>query len=126
MITRVHSATVTVTDQDAAVAFYTEKLGFQVRTDAPLGEEGGGRWIEVGPSDAQTVLGLMRPQDQAGATVSPGYTGVSLIVDDLQKTYDDLSAKGVEFTSPPQQMPWGSWATWLKDPEGNTFFITTD
>ena len=54
------------------------------------------------------------------------HTGISLISPDVKKSYEELSAKGVQFTSPPQQMPWGAWATWFTDPDGNSYFITEE
>ena len=124
MITRIHSATVVVRDQDAALDFYTNTLGFEKRADSPYGE--GSRWIEVAPPGRETAIALVSVRDveQMGGDPADRYKGLSLIADDVQATYDQLSARGVEFTEPPQRMPWGSMATWFKDPDGNTFFLT--
>jgi catechol 2,3-dioxygenase-like lactoylglutathione lyase family enzyme len=123
MISFVHSATVLVNDQDAALNFYVNLLGFEKRNDSPFGE--GSRWIEVAPPGATTALALLRPQDmgQPGGTQG-GHTGISLIADSVERTYAELSAKGVNFTAPPAQMPWGAIATWFTDPDGNSFFLT--
>jgi catechol 2,3-dioxygenase-like lactoylglutathione lyase family enzyme len=123
VITYIHSATVLVRDQDAALDFYVGKLGFEKRSDSPFGE--GSRWIELGLPGERTALALLRSQDtgQPAGQIS-GDTGISFICDDVQKTYEELSAKGVGFTGPPQQMPWGIMATWFTDPDGNSYFLT--
>ena len=123
MITHVHSATLMVKDQDAALDFYLGKLGWEKRADSVYGENGE-RWIEVGPPGATTVLALIRPQD-AGAPpeAAGGYKGVSLVTDDMDATYEELRGKGVGFTQPPEEMPWRQKATWFDDPDGNRFFL---
>ncbi len=124
MIKYIHSAAVCVRDQDAAVDFYVNKLGFEKRRDDPFGEES--RWIEIGPPGAETVLALLRPQDM-GRSPEEGigaFTGISLIAEDINATYEQLSARGVQFTQPPQAMPWGAMATWFSDPDGNSYFLS--
>lgn len=127
MITHIHSATLMVEDQDAAIAFYVEKLGWEKRADEPYGE--GARWIEVGPPGAVTALALVKPED-VGAPPSEapagGYKGISLVTDDMDSTYSELNEQGVEFTQPPEEMPWGQRATWFDDPDGNRFFLVGD
>ena len=125
MISYVHSATIRVRDQDKALEFYVGVLGFEKREDSPFGE--GSRWVVVAPPGQKTGLALLRPQDMglpAGAVGGP--TGISLIADNVQRTYEELSARGVQFTQPPQQMPWGATATWFSDPDGNNYFLTQD
>lgn len=123
MITHIHSATLMVADQDAALDFYVGKLGWEKRADSVYGEAGA-RWVEVGPKDADTVIALIRPQDaDAPPEASGSYKGLSLVADDIDSTYKDLSEKGVEFTQPPEEMPWGQKATWFDDPDGNRFFL---
>ncbi len=125
MITSIHSATVQVRDQDAAIDFYVNTLGFEKRDDSPFAE--GSRWVVVVPPGAQTGLALLRPQDVGQPADSiTGHTGISFICDDIQRTYDDLSGKGVAFKGPPEQMPWGALATWFSDPDGNGYFLTED
>jgi catechol 2,3-dioxygenase-like lactoylglutathione lyase family enzyme len=125
MITHIYSATVLVRDQDEAVKFYTEKLGWEKRSDTPFGE--GSRWIEVGPPGAVTVLALLRPEDvEAPPEAAGSEDGVTLVADDIQATYEELSGRGVEFTQPPAEMPWGQKATWFKDLDGNTHFLVGD
>lgn len=123
MIKHIHSATLMVRDQDAAIDFYVEKLGWEKRADiAPGGD--GPRWVEVGPPGAVTTLALVRPDD-VGAPVEAagGYKGISLVTDDMDSTYKELSDRGVKFTQPPEQMPWGQMATWFDDLDGNRFFL---
>ncbi|HUZ01553.1 MAG TPA: VOC family protein [Thermomicrobiaceae bacterium] len=125
VISYVHSATVLVRDQAAAVDFYVNTLGFEKRMDNPFGEHS--RWIVVGPPGGQAGLALLKPEDVGqDAESARGSTGISFIADDVQATYDQLVARGVTFTSPPQQMPWGATATWFNDPDGNNYFLTDD
>ncbi|MEA2641165.1 MAG: hypothetical protein QOF51_2559 [Chloroflexota bacterium] len=129
MITGINSTTVFVTDQDRAVDFYVNKLGFEKRMDVSMGPEQP-RWIEVVPPGGQTALTLYLPtREMPGADsleeaqARTGiFTGITLGTDDIQKTYEELSAKGAEFRDPPAQQPWGWWAT-LVDPDGNSFGI---
>lgn len=126
MITSVHSTTVIVNDQDKALEFYTEVLGWDKVQDNDFGE--GGRWLTVAPKGAETAVVLGQSEMYGG--LKPGSSevgcGISLIADDVQATYDDLKAKGVEFRQAPEKMPWGATATWFSDPDGNGFFLTED
>jgi catechol 2,3-dioxygenase-like lactoylglutathione lyase family enzyme len=133
MITRMSHTSVFVLDQDAAKAFYTEKLGFEVRFDITMGEdfEGGGagfRWLTVSPKeqpDLELILSScdMGRSPEAAALlrdlVAAGSMGVGVMAtDDCQKTYDELLAKGVTFLSEPAPRPYGIEAT-LRDDSGN-------
>lgn len=125
MVKHIHSATLMVADQDAAVDFYVGKLGWEKRADSPYGD--GARWIEVAPEGAVTALALVKPEDVgAPPEASGGYKGISLVTDDMDSTYRDLSDRGVEFTQPPEEMPWGQRATWFDDPDGNRFFLVEE
>jgi len=120
MITSVKFVGVPVKDQSRALAFYREKLGFKVATDQPMGP--GQRWIEIRPPKGDTGVALFTPpghEDRIGT-----FTGLSFECDDVQKTYDELTAKGVEFDKPPQTQPWGVFAI-MKDSEGNQFVMST-
>jgi catechol 2,3-dioxygenase-like lactoylglutathione lyase family enzyme len=119
MITRIHSATVIVADQDRALEFYVNTLGWEKRQDAQVGP--GYRFLTVAPAggDAELVLNPPHTSDRGPG----GDTGVTLMVSDIDATYADLVAKGVNFTKPVETMPWGTKATWLQDPDGNTFFF---
>jgi predicted enzyme related to lactoylglutathione lyase len=121
VITRIQSVTIYVTDQDAAKAFYTQKMGFAERMDAPMGPES--RWVELAPGQGETSLVLMKPDP-----AMPGYdlaksmigTWATFIfgVEDMQATFQELSSRGVEFVDAPSRQDWGWWAT-IKDPDGN-------
>lgn len=119
MITHVKFVSIPTTDQDRALAFYTEKLGFKVVTDQPF--DGKQRWIElrVGSSDTRFVLFSMDDGPKPGGS----FNG-ALACDNVERTYDELKARGVEFVAPPKKEPWGTFAV-LKDPDGNQFVIGT-
>jgi predicted enzyme related to lactoylglutathione lyase len=120
MITHLKFVGIPTRNQDAALAFYTEKLGFKVLTDQPMGEKQ--RWIElrVGQSDSRVVLFTPDGQeDRIGSFFNGAFA-----CDSVEKTYEELSARGVEFTGPPKKEPWGTFAT-FKDPDGNQFVMST-
>jgi catechol 2,3-dioxygenase-like lactoylglutathione lyase family enzyme len=119
MIKSIKFVTVPVRNQDASLKFYTEKLGFRIHTDQPFGETQ--RWIELRIGKAETGFVLFtKPGDED--LVGRGFFG-SLSCDNLQKTYAELSAKGVEFVSPPTEAPWGAYAI-FKDLDGNKFVMS--
>ena len=118
MITHIHSATVIVSDQDKALEFYTGTLGWEKEIDQPMGD---GRFITVKPKDGQASLAL-GTSAMFGGTSAPTM-GISLIADDVQKTYEELSAKGVKFTMKPEPMPWGDIGAHFEDPDGNSFYL---
>ena len=117
MITHVKFVSIPTTDQDRALAFYTEKLGFKLVTDQPFGDAQ--RWIElrVAASETRFVLFTMDNGPKPG---SP-FNG-ALACDNVERTYEELKAKGVEFSGPPQTQPWGTFTT-FKDPDGNEFVL---
>jgi len=120
MIKAIKFAGVPVRDQDRALAFYTQKLGFAVATDQPFG--GGQRWIELRIPGAETRLVLFTPpghEDRIGT-----FTSLSFVADDVEKTYTELAARGVEFTAPPKKERWGTSAM-FKDPDGNSFVLSS-
>jgi catechol 2,3-dioxygenase-like lactoylglutathione lyase family enzyme len=131
MIQRVSHTTVWVLDQDRAKAFYTEKLGFEVREDATMG---GFRWLTVSPkgqSDLEVVLMPIAPSpmmDEATAKtlrslVEKGtFGGGVLETSDIKKTHAELRDKGVTFLAEPQERPYGIEAL-LKDDSGNWFSL---
>lgn len=121
MIARIHSTTLKVSDQDKALQFYTNVLGWEKREDSTLPD--GYRWLTVAPAGAETALVLDKADAGQASGGGGGYTGISLISDDLQRDYETLSAKGVAFKEPPARMPWGDIATWFSDPDGNEFFV---
>ncbi len=132
MITNLSHATMYVTNQEEALAFYTEKLGFEVRTDASFE---GMRWLTVGPKGQKDLeLVLMEPKPnpmlneetaaQLRALIEKGVLGVGVFrTEDCRATYETLKARGVEFASPPQERPYGTEAL-FKDNSGNWFSLT--
>jgi catechol 2,3-dioxygenase-like lactoylglutathione lyase family enzyme len=126
MITNVSLATIWVTDQDEAKAFYIDKLGFVEATDVSMGD--GYRWLTVcHPDHPELQLTLMKPgpplDDEDAAAfrhmMDKGSLGaVGVATDDCRKTYEELSAKGVTFIQPPADRPYGIEAI-LRDSSGN-------
>ena len=119
MIKRIKFLGIPVKDQDRALAFYTEKLGFRILTDQPMSDTQ--RWIELSIPGAQTGITLFTPEgheDRIG-----GFINTSWEVDDIDQTYADLQAKGVEFAGPPQKQPWGTFVM-MKDSEGNQIVLS--
>lgn len=120
MITAIKFVSVPVHDQDRALAFYTEKLGFTVATDQPFGDKQ--RWIELKVAGSPTRFVLFTPdghEDRIG-----GFQPISFLSNDVEKTYEELSGRGVDFTAPPAKQPWGTFAT-FKDSEGNQFVLSS-
>jgi catechol 2,3-dioxygenase-like lactoylglutathione lyase family enzyme len=115
MITNVSLVTLYVTDQDAARDFYVDKLGFEPRADVSMGD--GFRWVTIGhPTQPELEITLMVPgppldEEMAQAVkraLSKGSMGgFGLSTDDCEKTYEQLSAQGVEFPQPPARRPYG-------------------
>lgn len=120
MIRRIKFVGVPVKDQDRALDFYVNTLGFILQTDQPMGP--GRRWIEIRPPKGDTGIALFTPDGHEGRIGT--FTGISIECDDVRKTYDELRAKGVEFDKPPQEQPWGTF-TIMRDSEGNQFVLGT-
>lgn len=120
MITQVKIACITVTNQDKALAFYTEKLGFKKVTDAPMGDKG--RWLELETPEGSTHIALLLPQAE-GEKVG-GFSNILFTSNDVRKTYDELKERGVEFTQPPKEEFWGTYAI-LADPDGNQLLVSS-
>ena len=124
-----------VHDQDEALAFYTQKLGFEVRADVTMPEMGDFRWLTVGPpgqEDFAIVLMAIPPapvmDDESGEQVrtvlSKGFAGtVFLTTDDVYASYEELKGRGVEFTETPEERPYGI-DSGFRDPSGNSFRLT--
>ncbi len=122
MISHIHSATITVADQDAALDFYVNTLGWEKALDAEFGP--GMRFLTVVPPGATTQL-VLGHASWFGPDYTPNKnTGISLIAPDIDATYETLSQRGVKFKEPVADMPWGARATWFYDPDGNEFFLT--
>ena len=123
MITHVHSTTVVVSNQDAAIEFYTKTLEWEKTADMPMGPEM--RWVTVAPKGATTQFALAVP-GWFKARPAGGETGISLIAKDIDETVATLTSRGVRFKSPVEMMPWGKKATWFFDPDGNEFFLAEE
>ena len=119
MIRQLKFVGVPTSDQDRALAFWTEKVGFRVATDQPMGAQ---RWIELTIPGAQTGIVLFTPEGQADR-IGTFFNG-SFGCDDVDYTYRQMSERGVEFVSPPEKQPWGTFAKFL-DPDGNTFVLAS-
>jgi catechol 2,3-dioxygenase-like lactoylglutathione lyase family enzyme len=132
---RIANAQLWVHDQDEALAFYTEKLGMEVRVDATLPELGNFRWLTVGPTgqpDFAIVLmaipgpPVMDPEtaDEVRTLMAKGFAGtVFLTTDDCHASYEELKARGVEFTEQPEERPYGI-DSGFRDPSGNSLRLT--
>jgi predicted enzyme related to lactoylglutathione lyase len=118
MITHVKFVSIPVRDQDRALQFYTEKLGFTIFTDQPFDDKQ--RWIELRIPKAETKVVLFTAQGQEDRI---GTFGPCVFAcDDVEKTYNELKGRGVEFQSPPAKESWGTFAM-FKDSEGNGFVL---
>jgi len=121
VITHLKFMSIPVADQDRALKFYTEKLGFKVATDQAMGP--GRRWIELRIGKAETRLVLFTMEGEEGRVGTQ--MNCSIACDDVEATYRQLSERGVEFEGPPQKQPWGSYVI-MKDSEGNRFVLGSD
>ncbi len=132
---RIAHAQLWVHDQDEALAFYTEKLGMEVRTDVTVAEMGDFRWLTVGPVGQDDFAIVLMPipgppvfeaetSEQIKVLMAKGCAGtVFLATDDCRAEYEQLKARGVEFTEEPTEMPYGVDAG-FRDPSGNAFRLT--
>ncbi len=120
MIKGIKFASIPVSDQDRALEFYTTKLGCRVITDAPF--DGTQRWIELGFPRAETKLVLFTMKGQEA--MIGGMMNVTFMTDDVFATAAELKAKGVEFVQDAEKADWGTAAI-FKDPDGNTFVLST-
>ena len=120
MIKSVKFVSIPVRDQNKALEFFTQKVGFQIMTDQPFGN--GQRWIELRIPGADTGVVLFTPAGQEGRIGS--FTGISFATDNVQKTFDELSARGVEFIQPPKKESWGT-SSIFKDVDGNAFVLSS-
>ncbi|HXK14198.1 MAG TPA: VOC family protein [Gaiellaceae bacterium] len=124
-----------VHDQDEALAFYTDKLGWEVRADVTVPELGNFRWLTVGPPAQQdiavTLMAIPGPpiMDAASAKqlrdlLGKGFAGtLFLTTDDVHASYEELKARGVEFLEEPEERPYGI-DSGFRDPSGNQFRLT--
>ncbi|HEY1276683.1 MAG TPA: VOC family protein [Thermoleophilaceae bacterium] len=132
---RIANAHLWVHDQDEALAFYTQKLGMEVRADVTLPELGDFRWVTVAPpgqEDVSIVLMAIPAEpvmdaetaDRVRDLMAKGFAGtVFLTTDDCRASYEELKDRGVEFTEPPEERPYGI-DTGFRDPSGNSLRLT--
>jgi len=108
-----------VSDQDAALAFYTDKLGWEVRGDVSFGPDNEHRWIEVAPPGSVTRLALNPPMGG-----QPGGSAIGIEVDDVLAEHARLTAVGgIDLDPEPMQMPGAPLMFALRDPDGNHLWI---
>jgi uncharacterized glyoxalase superfamily protein PhnB len=133
----IHISTVQlwVDDQDEALEFYTSKLGMQVRSDVTLPEMGDFRWLTVGPADQPDIAIVLMAipgapvmdadtQQQVRELMSKGFAGtVFLTTEDVRADYEELKARGIEFTEVPEERPYGIDSA-FRDPSGNHIRLT--
>jgi predicted enzyme related to lactoylglutathione lyase len=132
---RLNSAQLWVHDQDEALAFYTGKLGWEVRADVTVPELGNFRWLTVAPAGqpdvAVTLMAIPGPPvmdpdtaEQVRTLMAKGFAGtIFLTTDDVKSSYEELKGRGVEFTEPPEDRPYGI-DSGFRDPSGNSIRLS--
>ena len=132
---KLSNAQLWVHDQDEALKFYTEKLGMEVRADVTLAELGNFRWLSVGPPAqpdiAITLMAIPGPPmmdnetaEQLRSLMAKGFAGtVFLTTENCQASYEELKARGVEFSEEPTERPYGI-DSGFRDPSGNALRLT--
>lgn len=121
MIRGVRKVVVPVGDQEHALRFWGETVGFEVTRDETFGDE---RWIEVTPPDQSVVLVLSPRDGQPRPEVAPDlpHSPVFFHADDVEATYRELSDRGVAFPHPPKLMHFGWWSL-FEDPDGTRYAL---
>lgn len=122
MIKRAATVSVYVSDNDEALDFYVNKLGFEKREDVPMDDQGN-RWIEVAPSGAETRVVLTKGYADWTPEKVGQFANITFETDDIQKTYEELKGRDVEFTQEPKEEFWGTYAM-FQDQDGNSFVLT--
>jgi len=133
---KIANAQLWVEDQDEALAFYTQKVGMEVRMDVTLPELGGFRWLTVGPVGQPDVAIVLMALSFAGSMMddetlkevksvtAKGFAGtVFLATDDCQASFEELRDRGVEFSEEPEERPYGI-DSGFRDPSGNAIRLT--
>jgi predicted enzyme related to lactoylglutathione lyase len=127
---RISTTQLWVHDQDEALAFYTQKVGFEVRSDVTVEELGNFRWLTVAPPGQEDVdIVLMAipgapvmddaTAEEVRTLMAKGFAGtIFLNTDDCQASYEELSARGIEFVDRPEPRPYGIDSA-FRDPSGN-------
>lgn len=119
---KVKFVSIPVSNQSRALKFYTEKLNFAVTTDTPAGD--GQRWIELQPPGSETRVTLFTVSGQEDRVGT--FQNIAFTSNDVEKTYFELRDRGVEFVQPANKADWGGIQAIFKDPDGNTFLISSD
>jgi predicted enzyme related to lactoylglutathione lyase len=132
---RIGTTQLWVHDQDEALAFYTQKVGMEVRSDVTVPELGNFRWVTVGPAGQQDIdivlmaipgPPVMDPDtaEQVRTLMAKGFAGtVFLVTEDIHADYEELKGRGVEFVEQPEQRPYGIDSS-FRDPSGNSIRLT--
>jgi predicted enzyme related to lactoylglutathione lyase len=132
---KIGNAQLWVHDQEEALEFYTKRVGLEVRSDVTLPELGDFRWLAVGPEGqpdiAITLMAIPGPPvmdeetaEQVRSLMAKGFAGtVFLTTDDCRASYEELKARGVEFTEAPEERPYGIDCG-FRDPSGNSLRLT--
>jgi len=134
---KIAAAQLWVHDQDEALAFYTQRLGWEVRTDVTLAEMGNFRWLTVAPAGQEEIAVVLmaipgppvfepETSEQVRQLMAKGTAGtVFLTTDDCRASYEELSGRGVEFVDLPEERPYGIDAS-FRDPSGNHIRLTQE
>ena len=132
---RIATAQLWVHDQEEALAFWTEKVGMEVRSDVTMPEMGDFRWLTVSPPGQEdvaiTLMAIPGPPvmdektaDQVRDLMAKGFAGtIFLVTEDVRADYEELKARGVEFTEEPEERPYGIDCG-FRDPSGNAIRLT--
>jgi predicted enzyme related to lactoylglutathione lyase len=132
---RIGTTQLWVHDQDEALAFYTQKVGMEVRSDVTVPELGNFRWVTVGPAGQQDIdivlmaipgPPVMDPDtaEQVRTLMAKGFAGtVFLVTEDVHADYEELKGRGVDFVEQPEQRPYGIDSS-FRDPSGNSIRLT--
>ena len=132
---KISTAQLWVHDQDEALAFYTKKLGFEIRNDITLPELGNFRWLTVGPAGqpevAIVLMAIPGPPvmdsetaEQVRTLMGKGFAGtIFLTTENCQASYEELKGRGVEFVETPEERPYGIDSA-FRDPSGNNIRLT--
>jgi catechol 2,3-dioxygenase-like lactoylglutathione lyase family enzyme len=119
-ISKVGTVVIPVSDQDRAIEFYVDTLGFEKRLDVPFGN--GYRWVEVAPADAVTTIAIVPPPE--GRPIVDRDTGIALNTDTVDAVHADLKERGVDVDAEVSRM--GDPVPpmfWFRDPDGNTLMV---
>ena len=117
-VSNIGVAMFTVADQDAALAFYTQKLGYEVRSDMRFGENDEMRWLEVAPPSSKARLALNPPMGG-----QPGGGSIGVETTDVQREHDRLTAVGVDVDADIMRSPGVPTMFGLRDPDGNSIWV---